>query len=262
MSDLNLAKLRRLLRSEIKEKSASELFQDLTNAVQQPKEDLQSFLMCLLNIRQKVLFVAQESDSKLKANTALIQLLFLQTLESGMQSENIRTRLRPVLEKQNVLDEEIIHQLSLSVAGEEDRQKRLQHAGLTKQARVTKLEMEDDERSRNGERLSAKLEQKQKGDNEQIVLAGNESLIRDMVTLSQNVGRQSYAEKIQTQREEKGKNRQYSCKSCRGKGDGKNCNHCFKCGSTDHIANGCKKVETKGLIRKTGSSHNWGASSG
>ena len=157
-----------------------------------------------------------------------------------MQSENIRTRLRPVLQKQNVPDEEIIHQLSLAAAGEEDRQKRLQHAGLTKQVRVTKLQMEDDKRSWNGERLSARLEQKQKVDNEQII-AAIESLKRGMVTLQEKVGRQPHTENIQTQREEKGKNRQYGCRSCREKGDGKNCNHCFKCGSTDHIAIGCKK---------------------
>ena len=53
LSDLSLAKLSKLLRSHYKGKSASELFQDLMNAVQQPKEDSQSFLMRLLNIRQK-----------------------------------------------------------------------------------------------------------------------------------------------------------------------------------------------------------------
>ena len=138
LSDINLLKLRRLHRSHYKEKSGSELFQDLMNAAQQPKEDTQAFLMRLLTIRQKVLFVAQESDSKLKANTELVQSVFLQTLESGIQSENIRTRLRPVLEKHDVSDEEMIHQLSSAVSGEEDRQKRLQQAGISKYARISK----------------------------------------------------------------------------------------------------------------------------
>ena len=82
LADINLDKLRRLLRSHYEEKSGSELFQDLMNAVQQPKEDIQAFLMRLLTIRQKVLFVDQESDSKLKANTELVQSVFLQALES------------------------------------------------------------------------------------------------------------------------------------------------------------------------------------
>ncbi len=160
LSDLNLPKLRRLLRSHYKEKGGSELFQDLMNAVQQPKEDTQAFLMRLLNIRQKVLFVAQESDSKLKANTELVQSVFLQTLESGMQSENIRTRLRPVLETHDVLNKEIIHQLSLAVSGEEDRQKRLHQAGLTKHARISKMQQEEDEGSRHGEGSAIKGEKK------------------------------------------------------------------------------------------------------
>ena len=145
LSDINLPKLRRLLRSHYKEKSGSELFQDLMNAAQQPKEDTQAFLMRLLTIRQKVLFVAQESDSKLKANTELVQSVFLQTLESGIQSENIRSRLRPVFEKNDVSDEEIIHQLSTAVSGEEDRQKRLNQAGMSKHARISKMQIEDDD---------------------------------------------------------------------------------------------------------------------
>ncbi len=58
IKDLHLPKLRRLLRSHYKEKSATELFQDLMTLVQGPKEDAQAFLMRALNLRQKVLFVS------------------------------------------------------------------------------------------------------------------------------------------------------------------------------------------------------------
>eukprot|EP00794_Sanderia_malayensis_P004194 gene4194-4753_t len=195
MSDLNLPKSRRLLRSHYKEKSGSELFQDLMNAVQQPKEDTQAFLMRLLNIRQKVLFVAQESDSKLKANTELVQSVFLQTLESGVQNENIRTRLRPVLEKHDVADEEIIHHLSLAVSGEEDRQKRLHQAGMARQARISKLELEETEENRPAGGSTMKVVNKQHKDTDQII-AAIQSLQKDMADLKEKVARQPDAENI------------------------------------------------------------------
>ena len=252
LSDINLPKLRRLLRSHYKEKSGSELFQDLMNAAQQPKEDTQAFLMRLLTIRQKVLFVAQESDSKLKANTELVQSVFLQTLESGVQSENIRTRLRPVLEKHDVSDEEIIHQLSSAVSGEEDRQKRLQQAGMSKHARISKMQLEDDDGNRHRVGSAVKEEQKQQKDTEQIISA-IQSLQKDMACLKERVERQPQTE---GQKEEKAKGRPYGCQSCRNKGDGKNCNHCFKCGSTEHIAIGCKGKQVAGG-KSSSSSENW-----
>ena len=207
------------------------------------------------------MFVAQESDSELKANTALIQSVFLHTLENGMQSENIRTRLIPVLEKQNVPDEEIIHQLSLAVASEEDRQKRLQHAGLTKQARVTKLQMEDDERSWNGERLSAKLEQKQKVDNEQII-AAIESLKRDMATLQEKWEDYLIQKIYRLKEKKKGKADNMVAGHAEKKVMGQTVTTVLSVALLTILQLDAKKVETKGLIRETGSSHNWGASSG
>ena len=222
------------------------------NAAQQPKEDTQAFLMRLLTIRQKVLFVAQESDSKLKANTELVQSVFLQTLESGVQSENIRTRLRPMLEKHDVSDEEIIHQLSSAVSGEEDRQKRLQQAGMSKHARISKMPLEDDDGNRHRVGSAIKEEQKQQKDTEQITSA-IQSLQKDMACLKERVERQPQTE---GQKEENAKGRPNGCQSCRNKGDGKNCNQCFKCGSTEHIAIGCKGKQFAGG-KSSSSSENW-----
>ena len=67
-----------------------------------------------------------------------------------------------------------------------------------------------------------------------------------MASLKEKVERQPRTE---SQQENKTKGRPYGCKSCRDKGDGKNCNHCFKCGSMEHIAIGCKG--------KPSSSENW-----
>lgn len=196
------------------------------------------------------MFVAQESDSKLRANTELVQSVFLKTSESGIQSEKIRTRLRPVLEKNDVTGEEIIHQISLAVSGEEGRQKRLYQTDMTKHVRISKLQLADDKGNRQQEGLGAKEEKKQQYDTEQIIPAIL-SLQKDMASRKDRVERQP---KVEGQQEGKAWGKPYRCQSCRDKGDGKTCDHCFMWGSTEHNVIGCKdkKVGDRKL-----SSENW-----
>ena len=59
MIGLTLPTLRKILRCHFHEKSATELYQELTNMVQQPKEDPQSFLLRAMTTRQKIVLTSQ-----------------------------------------------------------------------------------------------------------------------------------------------------------------------------------------------------------
>jgi len=52
------------MRSHYQEKTATKLYHQLSSTVQQPKEKQQEFLIRLLDLKQKVLFASQESDSR------------------------------------------------------------------------------------------------------------------------------------------------------------------------------------------------------
>jgi len=67
---LTLPTLRCILRSHFQEKSATELYKQLTSESQHCKETPQSFLMRVFDLRQKVLFASQESESGLKYDPA------------------------------------------------------------------------------------------------------------------------------------------------------------------------------------------------
>ena len=251
IGDLSLPKLRLLLRSHYKEKSATELFQELMNLVQSPKEDAQAFLMRALNLRQKVLFVSLESNSKLNANTELVQSVFLQVVESGLRNENIRARLRPVLEKPDASDEDLIHALSVAVTGEEDRQKKLHQANVVR-PKMSKVEvLSDQEPPKNKLPLSEDIKQ-EKGT--EALMAAIQSLQKDMTTLKEQVRQTSSYGSQQRQEEVRRTTRDFGCNLCRAKGQGRNCNHCFKCGSTEHRAAGCKETQGK---RDNSCSGNW-----
>lgn len=59
-ASLHLPTLRRILRCHYQEKSATELYKQLTSEVQGIKETPQSFLIRTFDLRQKILFTSQE----------------------------------------------------------------------------------------------------------------------------------------------------------------------------------------------------------
>ena len=116
MTELTLAKLRKILRFHFHEKNATELYQLLTNITQQPKEEPQSFLMRALTIRQKIISASKESDSGIKYDASSVQSLFLHAVETGLAGETIRAKIRPLTRDPNVADEDLIGAVSLAIS--------------------------------------------------------------------------------------------------------------------------------------------------
>ena len=51
--------------------------------------------------------MSSASDSPIKYEPSLVQSLFLHVLETGLQDEAVRAKLRPFLEKTTVSDEQL-----------------------------------------------------------------------------------------------------------------------------------------------------------
>lgn len=124
LSDLTLSRLRCILRSHFQEKSATELYQQHTTIVQEPQESPQSFLIRALDLRQKVLFASKEAGAKIKYDESLVQSLFLHSLETGLQQETVRAKLRHFLQQSDITDEQLIEQMNLIVSTETESDKR------------------------------------------------------------------------------------------------------------------------------------------
>lgn len=89
--------LRRNLRSNYQEMSATELYKQLTTEVQSNRETSQNFLIRTMDLRQKILFASQEADSSLKYDPALVQSMFMHTVLIGLQNDSIKTDIQPYL---------------------------------------------------------------------------------------------------------------------------------------------------------------------
>lgn len=118
---LSLPTLRRILRSHFQEKSATELYKQLASEAQHSKETPQSFLMRVLDLRQKVLFASQESESGLKYDPALVQRMCLHTILTGLQNDSIRIDMQPLLVDTKTADELLLEKLNIACANETER---------------------------------------------------------------------------------------------------------------------------------------------
>ncbi|CAB4015637.1 Hypothetical predicted protein [Paramuricea clavata] len=134
---MSLLRLKQILRAHFKEKSGTEMYQELTSLCQGPKESAQDFLIRAMNLRQQVIFASQADDSVVKYEKSLVQSLFLHVVETGMQQESIRAKLRPFLEKPGVIDEELMERVNVAVSAETEQQNKM--AGVNKGAQVNQV---------------------------------------------------------------------------------------------------------------------------
>ena len=125
LNDLTLPHLRQILRSHYREKSGTQLYQELATICQGPKESPDSFLLRALDLRQKVLFASKEADANLKYDPQLVQGMFLRSMETGLRDDNSLTKIRSVLHIPKISDEDLIQQMGNISSAEAERQARI-----------------------------------------------------------------------------------------------------------------------------------------
>ena len=115
MEALTLKKLLKILKAHYKQKSAAELYHELTILCQEPKESAEDFLIRALDLRQQVLFTSRVMEGDVKYSQELVQAVLLRTLETGIKSETICTKLRPLLKRPNITDRHHVNNPSKSI---------------------------------------------------------------------------------------------------------------------------------------------------
>ena len=188
--------------------------------------------MNALGIRQQILFACGEgddTDTSLLYDSGHVQRLFLRSIETGLQDESIRAKIRPFLKDPNVTDEVLIQQMSMASSAEKERDKKLTN-NISKPPTVSVSSVSDG---------SPKDKQESKKRNSQSdILAAITAIKSDVEALKEEIRRQSSNQSVPHTKgpERKGPDCPPMCSNClRNKKD--YCNHCFKCGS-DSILQG------------------------
>ena len=240
IQSLSLSQLRIILRSHYCEKSASEAYKELANCAQESNETPLNFVMRALKLRQQVLSSSQEPGSTIQYDQNLVQSVFINTIETGLIDESIRTRLRPILQQQILPDEQLIREVNLAMSSENERMSKLGAKKKVSKPINVNLGVENAAKQPGVE---------PKGRNDKI-LAAIEALQADVNLLKESQNKP----KPQTNQPSNQPHyaRKSACQTCVSEGKEKQCQHCFICGSEEHFARGCKKAKHQGNRQQLG----------
>jgi len=238
-TNITLPKLRQILRAHYQEKSVSELYQELTSLVQGPKESPSDFLLRALSLRERVIFTSQAEDTGIRYEPSLVRSLFTHAVETGLRDEIVRNKLRPVLHKTEITDEELMESLNKIVSVESERQLKLgtRNAKQSPAASVTVIEGHTSVTEDN-----AKSKQAKKAQQSFNLQATLEAVQAELAELRMKVNSPTGPHNNSTSGNRR---RKFLCKTCEER-NADRCEHCFKCGSKDHLARGCKAVQMSG----------------
>ena len=228
-SKIPLPDLRRIIRSHYQERDATELFKQLSQLTQEAKETPQAFLLRAFNIRQKVIFASQEVESKLRYEPQLVREMFRHTLVTGLRSESIKNELRPYLDDSETTDEVLFEKMNRFASIEAERRKKLDHTRPVAISEVQESRKQTPPPKQG--LLMTEIAELKAG-------IAELSSLKSQVTALQESLQMSPQRKFQTGRGQPSRRR--GCLRCREEERGDTCDHCFKCGSPDHFARGCR----------------------
>ncbi|KAK0142717.1 hypothetical protein N1851_019351 [Merluccius polli] len=220
----------RILRSHYQEKSATNLYKQLTSEVQGIKETPQNILIRAFDLRQKTLFASQEAESGLKYDPGLVQNMFLHTALTVLQSDSIPATLllKPAVQQNaGKIRPMVLSQLE-EMRSEMDLLKILK-------LKCHKLGSLCNSPSTRPDGASV---QQFQGQQMQDPPQGYWSTPGP----GQRGGTAQYQQRFAPQRSFPPPNRgcMRRCFGCQQRGAEDYCMHCFRCGSSEHFLAGCR----------------------
>ena len=231
------------MRSHFGESSATELYRQLTSAVQEPRETPQQFLVRVMDLWQKIIFPSQESESEMNYDISLVQNMFLHALMTDFSDHNIKSDMKTFLSDKTVSNETLFEQLNKATNSVNKCKKKLQSASRT--ARVNEITSSDVSQNNNKTEKSKKenpIVNEIREMKSEIIAAIRGSVVSES---SSSISEVKAYQKPNRLKPKGGQSRrpmrEFGCESCRSKGKGSECDHCFQCGSTEDYQAGCKK---------------------
>lgn len=244
---LNLATLSEVLRFHFNEKDATSLFTQLSTSKQNSGESPNDFVLRMMNLRQKIIFVSQKEKANYDEN--LVHQRFLHAVATGLKNNNIRTELREVLKNPKTTDQELLNRLTIAVADETEHQEKF---GQTKKLSLPQVNSVEGQSERGPEKKKVvlfdelELIKAQLNEVTQLFQKDKASKSQNQSTASSSQQQSNPRRQSQAQRSgsshpranwDGGPNR---CDRCIEDNE-ENCDHCFFCYSSEHLQAGCKE---------------------
>lgn len=237
---LTVAELKRFLRAHLRDKSSTELFQELSNAKQQDKESPQQFMYRLMGLKQRVLFASEQTESEFQYDRKLVQGVFLHSLYQGLNEKYtfVRRDIKAAIGTQEISDDQILELITQSVSEETERQKRIGHIYKSK-VTIASVTQQEDGKGQCSSLNHAEVRANRDAIHELSVQVSALTKNLEKVVMSMGPGVQQQTQTVaasaqqQVKSEAKGK-----CQQCISQ-NVEVCTHCFFCGQAGHRAVGC-----------------------
>lgn len=238
VSSMTLQELTQILRVHYKEKTSTELYQELTSMTQDTKESPQDFLLRALSLRERVIFASKAEDA-LKYDTHLVQSLFMHAVETGLRDEIVRSKVRSYLKPESS-DQELMAAMNKITSVEGERHKKF-NTRKDNKASCALINSETTAKPKVNNVMST-LEALQA----QITQLNAKVDAVNIASTRPQQNRQSGPPLTQESERPATRRNTRKCKSCE-ENNINQCDHCFKCGSRDHFARGCKSGNWRAL---------------
>lgn len=216
-TDMTLKEMMLFIRSAMKEKSSTEIFQELNNACQADAEDAQKFVLRAMDLRERVT-MASKAEGAISYNEDLVQSMFLHSIRTGLQDDAVKSRLESFLGKDAKTPDNILIQELNQIASEETERK---------------IKMKDHRSTDQKVKIA------------EVTATSNDKLLETVQQMSQQMlTLQKDLDAMKNNRQFAPRNRfapRRGCNFCTKEGNEGNCRHCFRCGAGDHRISNCPK---------------------
>lgn len=222
--EMSLGQMLSFIRSFMKEKTATELFKDLSDVVQTENEDAHMFVLRAMEIREKIRVAPVE---RVQYSDTQIQDMFVHAIRTGLKDINVRSRLETMLVN-DIDDDKLMSAINAVSMEENERMRKLSSAAAKCKKPVTSAQASATFQSTDATLMNTIKElsnevKSLRGDVAELKKASNQ---QNNAQPSPNNAQPSY---------------QRGCGYCRDEGRGESCRHCWRCGAGDHTAQYCRK---------------------
>ncbi|XP_039511790.1 uncharacterized protein LOC120495149 [Pimephales promelas] len=252
---LTLSSLLTILKGHYRVDSSTELYHQLLNISQEPKETVLNFVFRAIELKEKLLWKAANEDTDEQYSRAVIQRKFLRSIETGLLSDSVKFQILPYLSDLSISDEELIQKVDEAAKVESERQEKRKRSTAGKTPKVQELQADTQVKSKPAQSPSKLKESNPAA--EITTVKGNETKpdsmnVQQMMEELRKEMKQMFLAVMEANpRSPEQRPREKGCKKCRDERTGESCSHCFKCGKEGHFSRGCRALSGngQGLLR-------------
>ena len=192
---------------------------------------MHDFVIRTLDLKQKVLFASAKSGAIVQYEATQVHRMALRAISTGIQDPILQHELRQTLRQEDITDEALLEAVTRAVADDHERQLKLK-------PRQPKVSVVTDTTENTTPKVTPSTKPKPSNEAQHFDFKEFASSIKDLVQAEISALRAQSTESRASRRAR-------GCDACQKAGAGDKCDHCFRCGGSDHYARGCKSGQKR-----------------